>query len=243
MCAGCAGVVGVAAVSLLLWAGHAATQVYKWTDKDGRVHYGAHPPAEAKPAAGGKPAANAKPLAIALSQSANPSAGVEVPASKIQHYPVMGDTVHALHTSMMQNGPFNQIVQRRVYAEIEWRYRWKFDVAHEAGKCRLTRFNITLDTTITMPQWINAQSAPAALQLLWPRVVAKIRKHEDGHKAIGVEGANMLARRLQALPVFDTCDALTQVVNREGERVYAEYAQANSAFDRAEALKDSPFDE
>lgn len=234
----CAGVARVAAVALLLWAGHAATQVYKWTGKDGRVHYGAHPPV-----ADGKPLANAKPLSIAPSQSANPATGVEVPASKIQHYPVMGDTVHALHTSMMQNGPFNQIVQRRVYAEIEWRYRWKFDVAREPGKCRLTTFNITLDTTITMPQWINAQSAPAALQLLWPRVVAKIRKHEDGHKAIGVEGANMLARRLQALPVFDTCDALTQVVNREGERVYAEYAQANSAFDRLEALKDSPFDE
>ena len=221
-----------AGAMLLAWSGPAAAQVYKWIDKEGKTHYGAFPPAD-----------KGKPLTIAPSASANPAAGVEVPPSVIRHYPVYGDSAYTLHLSMMQNGPFNEIVQQRVYAEIEWRYQWKFDYNAEGGQCRIRQFVITLVTTITMPQWMNAQEAPPAIRVLWPKAVANIRKHEDGHKAIGIEGANVLARRLKALPPFDNCATLTREVNREGERVYAEYALANRAFDRTEALKNSPFDQ
>lgn len=206
-------------------------EVYKWVDQSGRVHYEAYPPPDAK----------AQPLNIHRSHSANPLSEVEVRESAIQYYPVYGNTSYALHTSMMQNGPFNEIVQRRVYAEIHWQYKWKFDYRSEQGKCSIKQFGIALVTTITMPQWMDSAQAPAALQALWPRVVSKIRKHEDGHKAIGIEGANVLARRLKSLPVFDDCQALTREVNREGERISNEYALANRAFDRTEALKDSPF--
>ena len=210
---------------------NAVGEVFKWVDQNGRVHYEAYPPPEAE----------AKPLNIQRSHSANPASGVEVPESTIQYYPVYGNTPYALHTSMIQNGPFNEIVQRRVYAEIYWRLKWKFDYTYEPDKCRIDRFSVTLVTTITMPQWMNSEQAPAELKNLWPRVVSKIRKHEDGHKAIGIEGANVLARRLKSLPVYDDCNALTREVNREGERISKEYALANRAFDRTEALKDSPF--
>ena len=53
-----------------------------------------------------------------------------VPESTIQYYPVYGNTPYALHTSMIQNGPFNEIVQRRVYAEIYWQLKWKFDYTY-----------------------------------------------------------------------------------------------------------------
>lgn len=212
-------------------ASSAVGEIYKWVDKDGRVHYEAHPPPEAK----------AKPVKLHGSHSANPLSEVAVPESKIQYYPVYGNTPYALHQSMMQNGPFNEIVQRRVYAEIHTQYKWKFDYAYEPGKCRIKQFGITLEATITMPQWMDSLQAPPALQALWPNVVRKIRIHEDGHKAIGIEGANVLARRLRALPVFDDCQALTREVDRVGERISNEYALANRAFDRTEALKDSPF--
>ena len=218
---------------ILVLTGHAAAQVYKWTDKDGKVHYGATPP----------PVAKAKPLTISGTHSANPASNVEVEESAIKYYPVYGDSAHTLHMSMVQNGPFNEIVQKRVYAEIEWRYKWKFDYQEAAGKCRIKQFSVALVTTITMPQWMNASSAPPDIRLLWPRVVSKIRKHEDGHKAIGIEGANVLARRLKTLPAYDNCQALTNDVNSEGNRIMREYALSNRAFDRTEALKNSPFDD
>ena len=219
------GVLPLAAASVAL------AQVYKWTDAQGRVHYGPRPPPEVK----------ATKLNYRPAHSANPHANVEIEDSTVQYYPVHGHTPIELHMSMMQNGPFNEIVKRRVYAEIHWRFKWKFDYAHEPGKCRIDKFAVALVTTITMPKGMDAETAPAETQALWPSVVSKIRQHEDGHKAIGVEGANVLARRLQALPAYENCQALTHAINSLGERIYGEYSLANSAFDRTEALKGSPF--
>ena len=214
-------------------AGYAVAQVYKWIDAEGRVHYGAQPPSAAK----------ARPLSLQQSPSVNPDSNVEVPESTIQYYPVYGRTPLELHMSMVQNGPFNEIVQKRVYAEIHWRIAWKFDYIDEPGKCRLNKLVITMPTTITMPKWMDAEGAPAETLALWPSVLSKIRQHEDGHKAIGMEGANVLARRLKSLPVYPTCQELNRVIRNEGERIVGEYSLANSAFDRSEALKGSPFNE
>jgi predicted secreted Zn-dependent protease len=214
-------------------AGYALAQVYKWVDADGRVHYGAQPPSAVK----------ARPLAQRQSHGVNPESQVEVPESAIQYYPVYGSTPLELHMSMVQNGPFNEIVQKRVYAEIHWRITWKFDYIDEPGKCRLNKFTITMPTTITMPKWMDAEGAPAETQALWPTVLGKIRLHEDGHKAIGMEGANVLARRLKSLPVYPTCHELNRVIRNEGERIVGEYNLANRAFDRSEALRGSPFKE
>jgi len=166
-----------------------------------------------------------------------------VEESEIQHYPVYGATPYELHRSMVTNGPFNEIVQQRVYAEIHWRLKWKFDYSWEARKCRIDKFQIMLLSTITMPQWMDASAASAGLRSQWQRVVGKIRKHEDGHKANGIQAANFLARRLKSLPVYDDCQALTRDINREGERITAEYYLVDRAFDRTEALKGSPFDD
>lgn len=214
-------------------AANALGQVYKWVDTDGRVHYGAQPPAAAK--------ANA--LTLQQSHSANPESNVEVPESAIQYYLAYGRTPYELHTSMMQNGPFNEIVQRRVYAEIHWKFTWKFDYTHQPGKCRINKFAVTLVTNIIMPRWMDSENAPAEVRAQWPRVLSSIRTHEDGHKAIGIEGANVLARRLKSLPAYENCRELNRVIRSEGERIYGEYALANRAFDRTEALKGNPFRE
>jgi predicted secreted Zn-dependent protease len=216
---------------LLLLAASAAAQVYKWTDENGRVHYGERPP----------PAAKSSTLRTQSSHSANPESGVEIPPSAIKFYPVYGNSPQTLHNSMKANGPFNEIVQKTVYAEIEWRIQWKFEYVREPGRCRIGRFVVMLPTTITMPQWMDEDKAPPEMRALWPRVLARIRTHEDGHKAIGAEGANVLARRLKSLPAYGDCAALNAEIRREGERIISEYTTANMAFDRTEALKDSPF--
>ena len=215
---------------LLAWSVGAAAQVYKWVDENGRVHYGERPP----------PAVKSTALRH-QSRGVAPEAHVVIEESAVDYYQIRGHTPLELHMSMMANGPFNKIVNRRVYAEIAWSYKWKFDYAQDKGRCRIGKFNVTLVTTITMPKWLDEAEAPAETRALWPSVVAKIRTHEDGHKAIGVEGANVLARRLSALPSYDDCAALNAAIQSEGQRMVGEYAISQNAFDRAEALKDSPF--
>ena len=141
---------------LLCLAAGAGAQVYKWVDENGRTQYGAHPP----------PAAKTQQVRIERSHAANPAAGVEVAESGIKYYPVYGNSPATLHASMMRNGPFNKMVQKQVYAEIDWRLDWKFEYAREGGRCRISRFTVTLSTTITMPQWMDGDTAPPEIRSL-----------------------------------------------------------------------------
>jgi predicted secreted Zn-dependent protease len=206
----------------------APAQIYKWIDAEGRAQYGDNPPAAATPVQGTK---SAGPGALAE---------VEIEESTIKYFPIYGATARELQASLKANGPFNEIVKRHVNAECGWRLKWKFDYVREPGRCRIGKFKITLSTEITFPQWMDPHAADESVRVLWNRVAKEIRTHEDGHKANGIEAANVLARRLRALPAFDGCSELSAEISREGKRIYNEYALLDRAYDRTEALKIKP---
>lgn len=214
-----------AVVHLVSLAAHA--EVYKWTDENGRVQYGDRPPQDR----------SAKPVQGANVASPTALAEVEIEESTLKYFPVYGTTPRELHASMYANGPFNEIVKQHVAAECGWRIRWKFDHINNNGQCRIGKFKITLSTEITFPKWQNPDAADESVRSAWARAAKTIRIHEDGHKANGIEAANVLARRLRALPSFDTCEALNAEISRAGKRIYAEYALLDRAYDRTEALK------
>jgi predicted secreted Zn-dependent protease len=205
----------------------AEADVYKWVGPDGRIHYGDQPPQDN----------SAKRVAGANSANFAPLTEVEIEESTVKYFQIYGTTARELQNSILTNGPFNQIVQRHVNAECGWRIKWAFEYIREPKQCRIGKFKITLSTEITMPRWMNPEAADESVQSLWNRVAKDIRTHEDGHKANGVQAANVLARRLRALAPSDDCVALNAEIEREGKRIYAEYSLLDRAYDRTEALK------
>lgn len=205
----------------------AHAEVYKWTAPDGSIHYGDAPPQDN----------SAKPVRSANIAGPTALAEVEIEESSMKYFPIFGATPRELQRSMTANGPFNEMVKQHVNAEISWRLNWKLDYIRDKNQCRIGKFKILLRTEITFPKWMNPEAADDTVRSLWERVAKDIRAHEDGHKAIGIEAANVLARRLRALPPFDTCEALNAEISRARTKIYAEYTQANRAFDRTEVLK------
>lgn len=214
-------------ILVFLFSSNAHPEVYKWVDQDGRVYYGDRAPQD-KPSNIVKGANVSDPTAVAE---------VEVEESTMKYFEVYGTNPRELQASILANGPFNQIVQRHVNAECGWRIHWKFDYVRDKGQCRINKFKITLSTEITFPKWKNPEAADDTVRDMWARVAKEIRTHEDGHKANGIEAANVLARRLRALPAFDSCEALQAEIAREGKQIYAEYSLIDRAYDRTEALK------
>jgi predicted secreted Zn-dependent protease len=205
-------------------------QIYKWTDQNGRVQYSDKAPQDKLS------------KIVHVENSAGPTAlaEVEIEESTIKYYDVYGTNAYELETSMYKNGPFNQIVMQHVIAECGWKFNWKFDYVRDKGQCRIGKFKITLSTEITFPKWKNPQDADDKARDIWARSAIEIRKHEDGHKATGIQAANVLARRLKALPSFDTCEELNAAISREGKQIYHEYSLIDRAFDRTEALRLKP---
>jgi len=200
-----------------------AAEVRKWTDAEGRVHYGDRPP----------PGIAAKQVQTPGASGIAPSREVQVEESVIRHFQVSGTSLRELGQSMQLTAPVSSITGKRVWGQCQWQLDWKFHYAREGGTCRIDTFSITVSAVIDFPQWTSKSAAPEALQGKWEQFARALRIHEDGHKENGVRAANDLANRLRALPPEPDCEALNQKISDLGTRIISEYSYIDNAYDRA----------
>lgn len=95
-------------------------------------------------------------------------------------YPVRGRTVEALGASMAQNGP--DWDGEHVWGVAQWRVRWGWRTTSHGGGCRLVGVRVYLVTEVTLPEWRDADTAPAELQVRWEDFITALRAHEYGHR-------------------------------------------------------------
>jgi len=198
-------------------------EVYRWIDADGRVHYGDKPP----------PGAATRQVAVPAQAPAKPSPDVKVEESVIRPYDISGSTLAELNAAAQRSGPVSKATGTRVWGVCAWRVTWNFSHAGREGKCAVDKFTITVGATIDLPRWTNRDAAPGSMKSGWDRFAAALRRHEDGHKDIGVRAANDLANRLRALPAEKTCAELDRKVVVLGDRVLSEYRLLDQAYDRS----------
>jgi predicted secreted Zn-dependent protease len=198
-------------------------QVYKWTDADGRVHYGDKPPDEAKAKSVGTGSSGAR-------QSAERD--VEVEETVMQYYEVEGSSAAELHRAIKAYGP---VLSDGIhyYATTKWNIRWAAKYKTVGGRCAIDTMHLTVSAAITFPKWSNSSAGTASLRDKWEQMAKALRLHEDGHKDNGVRGANDLALRLRALPAQPDCRTLEQEINANLERVLKVHRELDIAYDRA----------
>jgi len=203
-----------------------AADIHKWTDADGRVHYGDSPP----------PGSSTKQIRTSGVGGTAPSREVQVEETVIRPYPVSGATARELGESKQLTGPVSHTTGtegKRVWGQCHWRLDWKAEYARESGKCRIDTFSLMLGATIDFPNWTNKSAAPEALRSKWEQFSRALRAHEDGHKENGLRAANDLANRLRALPPEKDCEALNQKISDLRNRIISEYKYLDQAYDRA----------
>jgi predicted secreted Zn-dependent protease len=200
----------------------AAVEAGRWTDADGRVHYGDKAP----------PGATAKEVAVPASPRTPPASQVRVGESVIRPYDIAGTTFAELNTAGMRSGPVSKNTGARVWGMCTWQVTWTFSRGG-VGQCTLGKFSVMVGATIDLPRWINRDAASESVRGSWDRFAAGLRVHEDGHKDIGVRAANDLANQLRALPPARTCDELDRNITALGDRILAEHRALDQAYDRA----------
>jgi predicted secreted Zn-dependent protease len=212
----------LAAVACAAAGSGAAAEVHRWTDADGRVHYGDKPP----------PGAAAKEVAVPASARTPPVSEVRVEESVIRPYDIAGTTFAELNAAGMRSGPVSKNSGARVWGMCTWQVTWTFSRGG-MGQCALGKFSVTVGATIDLPRWINRDAASESVRGSWDRFAAALRVHEDGHKDIGVRAANDLANRLRALAPARTCDELDRNIAALGDRILAEHRALDRAYDRS----------
>ena len=218
----------VACLALALAAASTPAQVFRWTDSQGKVHYGDQPPNDGK--------AKAVDTARTDSAGGDSSGDVRVLPTEVEWFAVRGHTRQQIRASMRETAPYSERRASRVWGQCQWGIRFDFKHRNDAASCGIGEMTLSLGATMKLPRWEDEAGAPAELQGEWREFARRLRQHEDGHKNNGIAAARDLARRLRALPQFRTCEELNAEIRRANERVLNEYAQLDLAFDRVDLL-------
>jgi predicted secreted Zn-dependent protease len=207
----------------------ALSEVYRWTDENGKVHYGDRPPEEAK--------AKSVDTAKMDSTTTGGTAGdVRVLATDVEWFAIHGTTRSEMRLAMQRNGPYSESKGTKVWGQCAWRIRWKFEHDRGPGRCAVKGVALEVSARMWLPKWDDETRAPAELRSQWQEFARKLRTHEDGHKNNGIAAAQDMARRIRGLGAYADCDALNRDISRLGERVISEYRKVDEAFDRVEYL-------
>jgi len=199
-----------------------ASGIQKWTDANGRVHYGDEPP----------PGMAAKRIATASGGEVSPDSEVQVSESVIRTFDVSGTTAEELNASVRANGPVASDGKRR-WGTTRWNLGWKDYHVIDGGTCRIDTFTVTLDTTMNLPNWTDRNAAPYGLKSKWDRFAERLRVHEDGHRQNGIRAANEFANNLRTLTPAQDCAALERDISVLFERIKSEYRFIDEGYDRA----------
>ena len=149
--------------------------------------------------------------------------------SATSFYAVEGADIRALLASLRQHGPSDG--HGTWAASTSWVFRWSYQPILDPA-CRVQMARVDLDLTYVYPQWNAPANAAPAVATAWQGYLARVELHEHGHRDIAEAAANDLARTLEALPGYPSCDALADAARTAASTLLVRHGQAQVTYDR-----------
>ena len=146
------------------------------------------------------------------------------------YYDIEGLTATELREQMNINGVV--WTDGNIYdAYTGWDVKWHYQYRLTGDGCFMKSVATTLNVVFRLPRWTNYAEAPGPLQQKWDAYMRSLRRHENGHKDIGIQTAVAIERSLIELGPAPTCDDLAQTANALGRRIISEYAAREREYD------------
>lgn len=144
------------------------------------------------------------------------------------HYEAKASPGRSLAEILNDSSPFRP--QGKVFhSATGWNVDWQFQTRSlPDGKCRIVRVATHLSGHIDLPKLVDAD---AGIEARFDGYLRALRVHELGHFAIGKEAAVAVDRKLRALPVMPSCEALESTARDLGARILGEYEAKGNRYD------------
>jgi predicted secreted Zn-dependent protease len=148
---------------------------------------------------------------------------------KTDYYTISGDSADALRqqinirSSARENG-------KTYDAYTRWHVNWQYNWAKTESYCSLTAVTTNVDVTITLPKWLDHDSAPAALKKQWDHYYTALVEHENGHKDFGLKAANAIELAFSGMG-RDSCSSLQRDANSTGQKILNKYTALEKQYD------------
>ena len=171
----------------------------------------------------------------------NAATAADAPRGRIEavttteEYAVRGRNVREVRKSMDTKGPLNGKLNRRFDARTDWEMNWKYQydsALAKQGVFRLTKWQIDLKVTITMPKWENAAEAPPFERRSWQVYLARLKLHEDGHVKIAERTAVALNESFNTIGFYTSKGKLEAAIKERADKILRKYSDQHVDYDR-----------
>ena len=144
------------------------------------------------------------------------------------NYAVSGGSEREVLESLRAGGPKSEgsAFFGLTVTELEYRY---YKVT-ENGACRIEDVVVDLNVEITLPEWSGSRAADAELRSAWSRFSTALRRHENMHRDLAVQGAEGVREALEGLRTR-SCATADEEAQQAAERVRIETEAAHRDFD------------
>lgn len=146
-------------------------------------------------------------------------------------YEVSGRTATELRADMDKLGPLDRHQIRRD-AYTGWSVKWSYGFVRGPDQCSANPVRVSVEVTYTLPRWRMPVDVDPRLHARWTRYMGSLRRHEDGHRDIGVHAGEEVRRRIEAMAARSDCETLDRDANRVGHEVVDNYRRIEKAYDR-----------
>lgn len=157
-----------------------------------------------------------------------PDAGVVYRTFTVEPYQVQGRSANDLLQAMLRQGPNWE--GRRYFGLTTSRMRYEYLMRTVATGCDLYDIKVFVDVTMTLPRWRPPTGTPYALERSWRQFERNLRFHEEGHKRLIEEEAEIIRRTLDAVRT-PGCDTVGRVAQMQIEQVRGAYAELHHSYD------------
>ena len=112
---------------------------------------------------------------------------------KVVRYPIRGASIRSIRRQLGDHGPE---AAGAGHGRTHSAFEVEAELEQAAGECHLTGFELSLDITMTLPEWQAPARASAELRRNWEAAFARLVRHEEGHRTHAVEAAHQLQGEL-----------------------------------------------
>lgn len=121
------------------------------------------------------------------------------------------------------------LTTRGSHGQGEWSLAYQYQPRRAGKACSIARLDTTLKQVMTLPRWSPAPGASRRLVSDWARYVAGMRRHAEGHLAIG---RDMQEAFRNSLAVTHTrCDKLDESVKSQFTLLLERHRAREKAYD------------
>ena len=119
---------------------------------------------------------------------------------------------------------------RTYHAHTEWHVHWHYHyLPQPGGGCRIDSVHTTLTATITLPA---PADPPIADSSAFVTYLGALKRHEQGHYAIGRSAAAAIDQGILALPSQDSCAGLAATADAFANEELARARDTEARYDR-----------